>query len=178
MSPTLPSPTSPLYRPNLYLLPANKFDEAAIAHLHTLSPFIWTPLIDLNHPLQPGQEPILNTYGLIDWLADINWPVAHPVSQLLLTLVNDDVSKRDAYGDVLVAAVVRVLENVDEWDWVYWTLVHVVDRIEDRTWMRESFGGSLRRLRERVPRQEEEGWEFAEVISRCLGEDSSADQGE
>ncbi|KAH7379320.1 hypothetical protein DE146DRAFT_626107 [Phaeosphaeria sp. MPI-PUGE-AT-0046c] len=169
MSGSPSTPTEPVHRPNLHLLPASKLDEPAIAHLHTLSPSIWAPLIDFNLPLLPSQAPVTNEHGLICWLADINWPIAYPVSQLLLTLVND-CDKRDKYGDVLVRAVTRVLECVEEWDWLYWTIVHVVDGIEDRGWMRERFGASLKALQGRVPKEEEEDWGFGEVIGRCLGE--------
>lgn len=35
----------------------------------------------------------------------------------------------------------------------------------------EGFGGGLRGFRERVPGEEERGWEFGMVVAECLGEE-------
>lgn len=167
----MPSPaaTEVRHQPNLHLLPKDKFDEEAIAHLHTLSPSLWTPLIDLSHPYHPSQHPITTHSSLIDWTADMHWPIAQPICQLLLTLVNN-AQNRERYGDVFVRAVTRVLEDVEEWDWVVGVVGCLVGGIEDREWMRGRFGVCLRGLEGRVPRGEWEGWGMGEVVGRCLDE--------
>ena len=48
-------------------------------------------------------------------------------------------------------------------------LVHLVIEVDDKVWMKEMFGETLRALRSRVPDSEEE-WEFGEQIGECLGE--------
>ena len=77
---------------NSALLPKSKLDEQAIENLHTLVPYIWTPLL-LYTELVPStsiSSPFIDSSGgLLTWIQDSNWPVAKPTLSLLLSLVNN-----------------------------------------------------------------------------------------
>jgi hypothetical protein len=157
-----PSPT-PNYnqtdRSNL--MPKHKSDTDSLSHLASLGPSIWAPLIARGTASAPAS-------GLLDWVCDINWPVAYPITQLLLTCVND-ADHRSKYGRYLVNAVNDLFTAEDDWDWIYWVLVHVVCEIDDKEYVKREFGESLRAMGERVPVEEEKNWEFGEQIAECLG---------
>jgi len=163
---TLPTPR----QRNAHLLPQNKHDEKAISHLSTLDPSEWTHLILIPYPTTVPPTPTIDTAtGLLPWLQDINWPIAKPTATLLLTLVNDP-SRRKFYGHALAKALNALLAESEDWAWCYWVLVHVVLEM-DREWMRRVLEGGLRGFRERVPGEEERGWEFGMVVAECLGEE-------
>lgn len=57
----------------------------------------------------------------------------------------------------------------DDWEWVYNTIVLVVQDIEDREWREEEFREALKLCRARVPKKDEEDYDLHEVIDECLG---------
>lgn len=150
------------------LLPQDKLDTDSIEHLESLGPAVWAPLIACSTPTAPAA-------GLLDWLCDINWPVAYPITQLLLTCVND-LDNREKCGHYLVDAVSELFMIEDDWEWIYWVLAYVVCKIEDKEYVKREFGDSLKAMRDRAPKQDEEDWGFKEEIAGCLGEEKVGDE--
>jgi hypothetical protein len=147
------------------LIPQDRSDFDTLDRLISLGPSVWAPLT----------PPQASGGGLLCWLADINWPIALPISKLLVSLAND-ARTREQYGHYLVDSVNELFMTSDDWDWVYWVLVHVVCKIEDEAWRRREFGEGLRALRERVPLQEEKDWGFEKEVTECLGETKLSEQ--
>lgn len=80
------------------MLPKDKHDEAAVAHIATLPESSIEPLIP----------------QLLSWLEDTNWPVARPILTFLLK-----------YPHLLVEPVRKVLHGDDD-DWKWTCLEHIV----------------------------------------------------
>ncbi|KAH7087009.1 hypothetical protein FB567DRAFT_57028 [Paraphoma chrysanthemicola] len=135
------------------LLPNDKTDEAAVTHLETLPPSSWASLIlivpSTPHMNSPG--PLIDSStGLLTWLQDINWPIAYPISRLLLSLINTSTEVREGEGQILVRALKRVFCESEDWDWVHYCSTQIVCEVGDKTWVREEFGACLKGLKERV----------------------------
>lgn len=100
----------------------------------------------------------------------MNWPIARPVSRLLVSLV-DDADARAQYGYHLVDTVKKLFASSEDWEWVHHVLVYVVCEIADEDWARDKFRSEIWLLRKRVPENEERVWDFEEYIGKVLGED-------
>lgn len=72
--------------------------------------------------------------NLLEWIQDINWPIAHEVAELLLTVPKD-----------IIPLIQRVLETTDE-IWKYWCLEVLVKRLSDED--KKSLQEDLLRLAE------------------------------
>ena len=65
-------------------------------------------------------ELVLLLPGLMEWIQDMNWPIANEVAELLLTFPNE-----------IVPLVKDVLATNDD-VWKYWCLECLVKRLPDR----------------------------------------------
>ena len=83
------------------MIPRDKFDIEAVEHLKKL----------------PSSEVVSLLPELMVWMQDMNWPVAQPVVELLLTFPNEITPLID---DVLAG---------DDDMWVYWCLVELVPKL-------------------------------------------------
>jgi len=83
------------------ILPKDKHDDTAIAHISTLPESSVAPLIP----------------ELLTWFQDINWPIAMPTKSLLLK-----------YPHLLVAPVLQVLLGDDD-EWKHNCLAYIVDEM-------------------------------------------------
>lgn len=81
-----------------HLIPKSKFDFGAIQRLQQLDPQALIPILP----------------ELLVWLQDINWPVAIPMSKILLTVPNE-----------IVPHVRNVLHTNDS-EWIEWCLQYIV----------------------------------------------------
>ncbi|EAT88219.1 hypothetical protein HBI56_123000 [Parastagonospora nodorum] len=142
------------------LMPRDRHDSATLTHLKSLGPSTWAPLIPPSAP----------DGGLLHWLEDINWPIARPISKLLVSLA-DDVDAREQYGHYLVDTVNKLFKSSEDWEWVYYVLVYVVCEVEDKEWARSKFGDGVRGLEGRMRGEEEKEWGFGEYIGKLLEED-------
>lgn len=79
------------------MIPKNKHDLEAVSKLHQL----------------PASEVIPLLPQLLEWIQDMNWPVAEPVLEVLLQ-----------YPTELTPHVEEVLLGEDDM-WIYWCLVRV-----------------------------------------------------
>ena len=131
------------------LMPRDRHDFASLTHLQSLGPSAWAPLIPPSAP----------DAGLLHWLQDMNWPIARPVSQLLVSLA-DDADARTQYGHHLVDAVKKLFASSEDWGWVHHVLVYVVCEIADEDWGRDNFRSEVWLLRKRVPEYQERDWGF------------------
>lgn len=73
--------------------------------------------------------------GLMEWIQDMNWPIAEEVAELLLTVPNEIIP--------LIIEVLATNDNV----WKYWCLEILVKRFPNE--LRKSFKSDLIRLIER-----------------------------
>ncbi|KAH7076811.1 hypothetical protein BKA63DRAFT_411286 [Paraphoma chrysanthemicola] len=157
------------------LLPRDKSDEAAVTHLRTLTPSSWTSLILMvpSTPLHNSPGPLIDSSaGFLPWLQDINWPIAYPISRLLLSLINTSPDLRENEGQFLVRALKRVFCESENWDWVHYCLTQIVCEVTEKVWVRQEFGECLHRLRGRVPGDVEKDWEIGRTVGEILDEDS------
>ena len=81
------------------LIPKNKFDMDKIDELIRIG--------------YPAYKPIL--YELLEWIQDINWPVALPLAPLLLEAKED-----------LIPHVIKIFDSDDD-VWKYWVLFILQD---------------------------------------------------
>ena len=84
------------------LVPSHKCDDEACANLKRSS----------NEQLLPYLD------DLLEWLQDMNWPVAAPVAERLSLL-----------GEELVAPITKVL-NGDDDAWKYWLVCHLLHKVK------------------------------------------------
>ncbi|PJJ79143.1 DUF5071 domain-containing protein [Mucilaginibacter auburnensis] len=77
------------------LIPKNKFDEEGIEKLSKLT-------FEEIHPIVPE---------LLEWLQDMNWPVARPIAEILFPFV-----------DKITDDLIKILRGDDSL-WKYWILV-------------------------------------------------------
>ena len=87
-------------------VPTDKFDEAAVARAACLG--------------YPAINPILP--DLLEWLQDINWPVAPGVAKLL--------SKAGAE----IAPHINAVFKSDDGIWKYWVLTTLAEHLEGEVW--------------------------------------------
>ncbi len=87
-------------------IPADKFDEAAVNRAAALG--------------FPAINPILP--DLLEWLQDINWPVAHRVAELL------------AKADVQIAPHINAVFRSDDGIWKYWILSNLAEHLKGDVW--------------------------------------------
>ena len=85
----------------MYRVPKDKFDVEAIEQL-------------LNAPAE-SVIPLLP--ALLEWMQDMNWPVAEPTVEFLLRYPNE-----------ITPLLVEVLAG-DDWDWQYWCLLRIIPRL-------------------------------------------------
>lgn len=81
-----------------HLIPESKFDFGAIQRLQQLEPQQLIPILP----------------ELLVWLQDINWPVAIPMSKILLTVPNE------------IVPHVRDVLHTDDTEWIEWCLQYIV----------------------------------------------------
>ena len=79
-----------------YLIPKNKFDEKVINELKNLS--------------FQQLEPIIP--GLLEWLQDMNWPVARPITDILAP-----------FADRITPELIKILKT-DDGMWKFWILIN------------------------------------------------------
>lgn len=72
--------------------------------------------------------------NLLEWIQDINWPIANEVAELLLTVPKD-----------IIPLIQRVFKTTDE-IWKYWCLEVLVKRLSDED--KKSLQEDLLRLAE------------------------------
>ncbi|EOR24601.1 DUF5071 domain-containing protein [Cytobacillus oceanisediminis] len=99
-------------------LPRDKHDSERVNQLKNLS----------------RKELVLLLPGLMEWIQDMNWPVAEEVSELLLTC-----------PDEIVPLIKNVLATNDD-VWKYWCLIILVKRLPED--LRMQFKMDLIRLAE------------------------------
>lgn len=83
------------------LVPRNKHDFERLGALVAAGPAAATPIL--------GE--------LLTWLQDINWPIANPLADYLVTI-----------GEPLIPHLKAILLSHDDW-WVYWVLQSIVARL-------------------------------------------------
>lgn len=88
-------------------IPADKFDEAAVERAAALG--------------FPAINPILP--DLLEWLQDINWPVAPKVAELL------------AKADVQIAPHINAVFKSDDGIWKYWILTGLSEHLKGDIWV-------------------------------------------
>ncbi|MDQ1237171.1 hypothetical protein QE450_004669 [Paenibacillus sp. SORGH_AS306] len=81
-----------------HLIPESKFDFGAIQRLQQLDPQALIPILP----------------ELLVWLQDINWPVAIPMSKILLTVPDE------------IVPHVRDVLHTDDTEWIEWCLQYIV----------------------------------------------------
>lgn len=81
-----------------HLIPETKFDFGAIQRLQQLEPQQLIPILP----------------ELLVWLQDINWPVAIPMSKILLNVPNE------------IVPHVRDVLHTDDTEWIEWCLQYIV----------------------------------------------------
>lgn len=81
-----------------HLIPESKFDFGAIQRLQQLDSQDLIPILP----------------ELLVWLQDINWPVAIPMSKILLTVPDE------------IVAHVRDVLHTDDTEWIEWCLQYIV----------------------------------------------------
>ncbi|MGV7115072.1 DUF5071 domain-containing protein [Paenibacillus kyungheensis] len=81
-----------------HLIPESKFDFGAIQRLQQLEPQQLIPILP----------------ELLVWLQDINWPVAIPMSKILLTVPDE------------IVPHVRDVLHTDDTEWIEWCLQYIV----------------------------------------------------
>lgn len=81
-----------------HLIPESKFDFGAIQRLQQLDPQDLIPILP----------------ELLVWLQDINWPVAIPMSKILLTVPDE------------IVPHVRDVLHTDDTEWIEWCLQYIV----------------------------------------------------
>lgn len=81
-----------------HLIPESKFDFGSIQRLQQLEPQQLIPILP----------------ELLVWLQDINWPVAIPMSKILLTVPNE------------IVPHVRDVLHTDDTEWIEWCLQYIV----------------------------------------------------
>ncbi|WP_108671750.1 DUF5071 domain-containing protein [Peribacillus acanthi] len=99
-------------------LPRDKHDSERVNQLKNLSRKELVPLLP----------------GLMEWIQDMNWPIAEEVSELLLTC-----------PDEIVPLIKEVLATNDD-VWKYWCLIILVKRLPED--LRMQFKRDLIRLAE------------------------------
>ncbi|MEK5233824.1 DUF5071 domain-containing protein [Lysinibacillus sp. FSL K6-0232] len=97
-------------------LPRNKHDFERVNQLKKLNRKELLPLLP----------------GLLEWIQDMNWPIAEEVAELLLMFPNEIV--------LLIKVVLATNDNV----WKHWCLEILVKRLPNE--LRKSFKGDLIRL--------------------------------
>ena len=163
---------------NSALLPKSKLDEQAIENLHTLVPYIWTPLL-LYTELVPStsiSSPFIDSSGgLLTWIQDLNWPVAKPTLSLLLSLVNNGQDVREKYGTVLICHIRVLLHESEDWEWLYNILAYVVAEIKDRVWAYTQLADALNTFADKINyavesnERVDNAYGFSEVLAEILG---------
>lgn len=118
-------------------LPRDKHDSERVNQLKNLS----------------REEIVLLLPGLMEWIQDMNWPIAEEVSELLLT-----------YPDEIVPLIKEVLATNDD-VWKYWCLIILVKRLPED--LRMQFKKDLIRLAE-SPTAEEKLEELDEIALEIL----------
>jgi len=118
-------------------LPRDKHDSERVNQLKNLS----------------REELVLLLPGLMEWIQDMNWPIAEEVSELLLT-----------YPDEIVPLIKEVLATNDD-VWKYWCLIILVKRLPED--LRMQFKKDLIRLAE-SPTAEEKLEELDEIALEIL----------
>jgi hypothetical protein len=88
----------------LELVPRNKHDLERVNSLIAVGPEAAVPILE----------------ELLVWLQDINWPVARPLAQFLVSV-----------GDPLLPHLRKILSSQDEM-WIYWVLQYVVAMLPPR----------------------------------------------
>lgn len=83
------------------MIPKDKFDVEAVERLKTL----------------PANELVPLLPELMTWMQDMNWPVAKPVVELLLTYPNE-----------ITPLIDDVLMGEDDM-WIYWCLVELIPKL-------------------------------------------------
>jgi hypothetical protein len=163
---------------NSTLLPKSKLDEQAIENLHTLPPYIWTPLLLYTEPAPSKSilSPFIDSSGgLLTWIQDLNWPVAKPTLSLLLSLVNSDQEVRERCGTVLIFHIRVLLHESEDWEWLYNILAYVVAAIEDRVWARIQLADALNTFADKInyavesEKRVDKAYGFSEVLAEILG---------
>ena len=100
----------------------------------------------------PAVSPILPE--LLEWFQDSNWPVAHTLSPLLVSI-----------GSPLIPHVQRILDTND-WTWKYWMIAIIMRRSRE---VAEAFREELERLAY-SPTEREAQEELDEVAQDILEE--------
>ena len=118
-------------------LPRDKHDMERVKDLKNLSREEILPLLP----------------GLMEWIQDMNWPIAAEVASLLLT-----------YPDEIVPLIKDVLGTDDD-VWKYWCLIKLVDKLPEKS--KEFFKKDLIRLMER-PTVGEKAEELDEIAIGIL----------
>ena len=79
------------------LIPKNKFDQETVDKLEKLS-------FDQLRPIVPQ---------LLEWLQDMNWPIARPVADIL-----------EPYIDKIIPEIIKIFKT-DDGMWKYWMVIFV-----------------------------------------------------
>lgn len=124
---------------NIYdeYLPRNKHDFERVYKLKKIDSYELLPLLP----------------GLMEWIQDMNWPIAEDVSELLLTFPNEIVP--------LIKDVLTINDDV----WKYWCLEILVHRLPMES--KKLFKSDLIRLIER-PTVGEKYEELDEIAVKIL----------
>lgn len=99
-------------------LPRDKYDFERVNQLKKLNRKEFLPLLP----------------GLMEWIQDMNWPIAEEVAELLLTFPNE-----------IVLLIKEVLATTDD-IWKYWCLIILVKRLPED--LRMQFKKDLIRIAE------------------------------
>ena len=118
------------------LIPQNKYDLAQVKSV-----------IEMGYP---KVAPILPQ--LLEWLQDMNWPVARPLASFLTTI-----------GEPLIPHVVNILRT-DDHIWKYWVLSSVVS---ESSVMAKALSQELERLAN-TPTKEECEEDLPEIAKDIL----------
>lgn len=83
------------------MIPKDKFDTEAVERLKMI----------------PASEVVPLLPELLTWMQDMNWPVAQPVVELLLTFPNE-----------ITPLIADVLAGEDDM-WIYWSLSELIPKL-------------------------------------------------
>jgi hypothetical protein len=138
----------PLTPSQLALLPHDKFDVPAISHLSTLPPRTLYPLVP----------------GVLEWIQDINWPIAPHALTLL------------AAHPILCVNPIREVLRGDDYGWKYNIICYLLPGMP--VVLRRALARELRGIVERPTVDERESGvvEEAEEVLNGLGEEEEEPQ--
>lgn len=100
-------------------LPRNKYDSERVSQLKNMNRNERLPLLP----------------GLMEWIQDMNWPIAAEVAELLLNCPNE------------IVPLIKDVFITDDDIWKYWCLEVLVKRLPEES--KKLFKGNLIRLIER-----------------------------